>query len=77
MNSDTRLAQWCDQVRAETGKSRSDIARELGIRIPHFSNLCAGRGKASLALALRIRELSKGFVEPHHLPNGGSNGEGE
>ncbi len=63
----TRLAEWAEKVRRDKGMRRGQIAKELGISLTHFSNLCGGRGGVSFALAERIREKSEDFVQPKDL----------
>lgn len=55
---ETPLSRWLDR----TGKSRQELADELGIARSHVDRLCRGDRRPSLELALDIEKLTDGAV---------------
>jgi hypothetical protein len=57
---ETKLSRWIDS----SGKTRDQIAKELGINRTHLDMLCRGARRPSLALAVGIEKLTRGAIPP-------------
>lgn len=60
-----KLAVWIESV----GRTREDVAEELGVSRRYLDHLCREYRRPALDLAVKIERLTKGQVSVEYLAN--------